>query len=94
MIELRKSEDGHAGEYRPPRLHDGDEVGDEDEFGGEDVREAGIPLLASAADRVQQPAPVRHAQPPLYRRRSTLLAAICAVAALVVVATLAATRSG
>ncbi|GAA5871580.1 hypothetical protein JCM3774_006303 [Rhodotorula dairenensis] len=94
MIELRKSEDGEAAEYRPVGSPNRDDAGDEDDFGGEDVREAGIPLLANADERPQLAAPARHSKTPVYRRRSTLLAAVCAIAALVVVATLAAVRPG
>lgn len=95
MIELRKSEDGEAAEpHRAPSIDD-EENGVEDDFGGERVGEAGIPLLSAASERAQQPSLARHRETtPIYRRRSTLLAAICAVAALVVLSGLAAIKTG
>jgi hypothetical protein len=95
MIELRRSEDGEAAEpSRAPYLDDEAENG-EDDFGGERVGEAGIPLLSAASERTPQPALARHRETtPIYRRRSTLLAAICAVAVLVVLSGLAAVKTG
>lgn len=96
MIELRRSEDGEATEpSRAPSFHDEAENDVEDDFGGERVGEAGIPLLSAASERGQQPSLARHRETtPIYRRRSTLLAAICAVAALVVLSGLAAIKTG
>lgn len=95
MIELRRSEDGEATEAtRTPYLDD-EENGVEDDFGGERVGEAGIPLLSAASERAQQPSLARHRETtPIYRRRSTLLAAICAIAVLVVLSGLTAIKTG